>query len=300
MITVPIQAVAKELALPIHNIDTFTGWAPPKPDNEPINLIIAVSFGLLVPPRILNGAQYGGLNVHPSMLPDFRGPAPLHHTLLAGRRRTGITLQTLHPQHFDHGTILAQTPYPGFEIPESDTCTVPQLVELVAPIGAAMLVQGIRDRLYVPPSKDVGLFHGREDAQSLKHAPKITSEDRHIDWNSWTAEDVLRRNRVIGPLWNIASCREYSALEKRIIWDSGFKASAATTNPELQPGVPFADGESKEQRLFVGTCDGKILEIGSAKVEGEKTAPLRLAADRAGMMSHWSESACGRFWDRLR
>lgn len=66
----PIKKVAaEELRLNVHQIDTFTGWEPPKPNGEPINLVIAVSFGLLVPPRILNGAKYGGLNVHPSMLP---------------------------------------------------------------------------------------------------------------------------------------------------------------------------------------------------------------------------------------
>lgn len=46
---------------------------PPKPQGKEINIVIAVSFGLLVPPRILSGAKYGGLNVHPSMLPEY-GP----------------------------------------------------------------------------------------------------------------------------------------------------------------------------------------------------------------------------------
>ncbi|KAF3058154.1 Methionyl-tRNA formyltransferase, mitochondrial [Daldinia childiae] len=74
------------------------------------NLIIAVSFGLFVPPRLLRAAQYGGLNVHPSLLPDLRGPAPLQHALLAGHTHTGISLQTLDDRAFDHGLILARTP----------------------------------------------------------------------------------------------------------------------------------------------------------------------------------------------
>ncbi|CCC12397.1 unnamed protein product [Sordaria macrospora k-hell] len=70
---VPIQNLAEELSLPIHIRDTFTGWSLPQTagsDGEPINLIVAVSFGLFVPPRILGQAKYGGLNVHPSLLPD--------------------------------------------------------------------------------------------------------------------------------------------------------------------------------------------------------------------------------------
>ncbi len=89
MVIVPISETAKELGLPLHEIDTFTGWEvgslrcwesgmvdtdpvkPPKPQGMPINLIVAVSFGLFVPPRILGAAKYGGLNVHPSMLPEY-------------------------------------------------------------------------------------------------------------------------------------------------------------------------------------------------------------------------------------
>ena len=63
---VPIKGVANGLRLPCHDISTFTGWTPP----EPLDLIVAVSFGLKVPPRILNGSSFGGLNLHPSLLPE--------------------------------------------------------------------------------------------------------------------------------------------------------------------------------------------------------------------------------------
>jgi len=66
---VPIKDMATELNLPTHEIATFTGWTPPVYGNESMSLVIAVSFGLLVPTRILNLATYGGLNVHPSLLP---------------------------------------------------------------------------------------------------------------------------------------------------------------------------------------------------------------------------------------
>jgi methionyl-tRNA formyltransferase len=87
IVPVPIKAVAQKLGLTVHERDTFTGWQVsqkwirtymgancsqlPRPRNESINLIIAVSFGLFVPPRILKSAEYGGLNVHPSLLPKY-------------------------------------------------------------------------------------------------------------------------------------------------------------------------------------------------------------------------------------
>lgn len=65
-IVVKLKAVANRLALPIHEIPTFTGWTPPQPPD----LILAVSFGLKVPPRLLNQSTYGGWNLHPSLLPE--------------------------------------------------------------------------------------------------------------------------------------------------------------------------------------------------------------------------------------
>lgn len=67
---VPIKRAAEQLQLPVHEIDTFTGWKPPIVSNHEFNLVIAVSFGLLIPPRILQAAKFGGLNVHPSLLPE--------------------------------------------------------------------------------------------------------------------------------------------------------------------------------------------------------------------------------------
>lgn len=68
----PLVDTTQALGLRSHEIDTFTGWNPPQFDEAPrkINLIIAVSFGLFVPPRLLIGSLYGGLNIHPSMLPE--------------------------------------------------------------------------------------------------------------------------------------------------------------------------------------------------------------------------------------
>lgn len=71
MFIVPIKNVAKNLKLPLHEIPTFKGFSPPVRDGMPTNLVIAVSFGLLVPGRILSGLEYGGMNLHPSLLPEY-------------------------------------------------------------------------------------------------------------------------------------------------------------------------------------------------------------------------------------
>ncbi|KAK0727060.1 formyl transferase [Lasiosphaeria miniovina] len=222
----PSRILAQELGLAVHERDTFTGWEMPHPGGEPINLIVAVSFGLLVPKRLLRAAHYGGLNVHPSLLPDLRGPAPLHHALLAGRTHTGVSLQTLAEDKFDAGAILAQTSRPGLAIPAG--CTVEQLHALLAPLGASMLVSGLRAGVHVPPviavvppERRTGLI----PRAPLLHAPKITAAHRQVPWvpipsggPGPSAQDMARRAHVLGQLWTHAR-PSHTGLKMRMILD---------------------------------------------------------------------------------
>ena len=268
---VAIAEEAKRLSLPLHEIDTFTGWTPPIPHGSPINLIIAVSFGRLVPPRILNGAKYGGLNVHPSMLPDFHGPAPLHHTLLTKTKRTGVTLQTMHPQHFDQGLILDQTPFPGVGY---ESGTVTGLSSEMAPLGAEMLVRAIQNRSFVAPYKDRGWKQGGHEGL-VRHAPKITPEDSHIDWSTWTAFDILHKKNIIGPLWNVAGgLARKASRERRIIWSEGFYRCGTLRSQERwnsrKPGEPyFLLGPENKLITYINTCDGAMLVARKVKLDGE-------------------------------
>lgn len=69
---------------------------------------MVVSFGYFVPAPIIHGFKHGALNVHPSLLPKYRGAAPIQHTILAGDDETGVTIQELDDKAFDAGRILAQ------------------------------------------------------------------------------------------------------------------------------------------------------------------------------------------------
>ena len=188
----PINRVASARCLPIHQINTFKGWSPPKP----YNLVVAVSFGLLVPGRILGAARYGGINVHPSLLPDLRGPAPIVHALLKQKQHTGVTLQTMHPTMFDHGKILAQTE----KIPLHATSTPDELLQELGTLGAGLLSRGTEAGLFMQPRD--GVPTSDSSSEELDFAPKITLEDRHIDWATWTADEILLRDRVLGELWD--------------------------------------------------------------------------------------------------
>lgn len=266
----PIKSVATQLGLGLHQIDTFKGWQPP----ASIDLVVAVSFGLLVPARILNGAKYGGLNIHPSLLPDLRGPAPITHALLKRRTHTGVTLQTMHPTKFDHGIILSQTPSPGVPILESSTQD--DLIHTLGPIGADILCDGIENGLFIEPEEARLATHA---TAHLDHAPKITPEEREIRWNFWTSDEMLLRDRVLGRLWDMKSyllCFG-SRDPKRVAFDGPWQKVEASSSSytEFGPAGPgqmvlLDSGHSKRSKLGFKTCDGQILVPSACTIDGQK------------------------------
>ncbi|TIA14315.1 Formyltransferase [Aureobasidium pullulans] len=278
---VPIKSVAAtELGLNVHQIDTFTGWTPPQTDDQPFNMVVAVSFGLLVPPRILNAAKYGGLNVHPSMLPDLPGPAPLHHTLLRRLSKTGVTLQTLHPKHFDQGRIIDQTPSSGLSIPDEVTATLDSVLGWIGPLGADMLYNNIMNGNFatdtsITPSASRSLKNTKNDlfgqmdgsAEYPRHARKIIPEDRHVNFR-WPSSEILLRNRVLGRLFALDTGL---APTKRITFH-GFEDTTDACweqvqakgpiirigNHPLDPGAISAFKHDKEKRIYFRTKDGWV------------------------------------------
>lgn len=219
---------------------------------------------------------------------SFRGAAPLHHTLLCGEKNIGVTLQTMHPTQFDKGMILAQTKYPGFE----HCCsTVPDLVAMVAPKGAEMLLQGLRDRLYVPPLEDLSPHLPKISDRPSRYARKITPNDRHINWDTWTAEKILLTQRLmIGPLWNEGEVASLNGgIEvKRIIWSQGFQLFPGPMNNLAKHGCPIVVKERRSKAppyLVVGTCDGRTLVTKAIKIEGKWETPVSHALSKSCNMA---------------
>ncbi|KAI8966608.1 Formyltransferase [Daldinia sp. FL1419] len=199
----PIRDLATKLGLLIHERDTFTGWDMP----PGINLIIAVSFGLFVPRRLLKAAKYGGLNVHPSYLPILRGSAPLQRAILAGHQEFGISLQTLDDRAFDHGLVLARTR--RLEISENDRYA--DLLARVTPLAAEFLVSQLRAGVHVPPLRAAAPL--KEVGENPPLAPKITSRDSQLRANA--ASQIWRQYRALGSVWFYS--RDRKGVRKRVI-----------------------------------------------------------------------------------
>ncbi len=190
----------------------------------------------------------------------------------------------MHSKQYDEGIILAQTEYPGFE---HSCSTVPALLDLVAPKGAEMLLKGLKDHVYVPPIQDVALSLVEKFVPPLRLAPKISPHDRHIDWDTWSADRILRTHHVIGPLWNhVQTLPAGQGHEKRIIWEAGFQKVLEPINILPEIGHPMVTGLlSKSQSLLIRTCDGHVLTTDKMKIGGERTGPVWPTVMRVGMVT---------------
>ncbi|KAK3671897.1 Methionyl-tRNA formyltransferase [Recurvomyces mirabilis] len=243
---VPIKPVATTLGLQLYQVDTFKGWQ----SSSVYDLIVTVSFGLLVPARILDAARYGGLNVHPSLLPAFRGPAPIQRAMLERAETTGVTLQTMHPTRFDHGALLSQSP----TLASPYTLHLDEVVETLGTAGAKLLVEGICDGLFIPPVQPLD-----DTFERATYAAKITPEDRHIDWQKWTGEDLMVRDRVLSNLWDSKDSQG-----KRRIYHGPWSAISNPASGE-QPGTALA----LEGKVGFYTIDNKVMVPSSITIEGE-------------------------------
>lgn len=190
-----------------------------------------------------------------------------------------MTLQTLHPKHFDHGLIVDQTPSPGLPIPDLDAATPHSLLTFVGPLGADILCHSISTGSFVDPqSYSQQSSAAITNATPSRHAPKITPEDRHIDWATWTASDILVRDRVLGRLWDEVTVRNLG-LDPAT---SGTSTKRATfgqwrdLSQRLDPDLPVSasighprtmkvDGE---HHLCFHTCDGGLVSPAEVTIEG--------------------------------
>ena len=134
-------------------------------------LLMVVAFGQLLPVDFFNYPPLGALNIHTSLLPKYRGAAPVAHALMNGETETGITLMKL-DKGMDSGDILSQRP-----IPIGEDATTGEVEETLAKKGVELMLRGVL-------SYARGELHARpQNPAEATLAPRIQKEDGRIEWN---------------------------------------------------------------------------------------------------------------------
>ena len=150
------------------------------------DLIIVIAYGIILPSKFLNIPKYGCINIHVSLLPRWRGAAPIEHALLAGDEKTGISVISISPK-LDAGDILMQESFAIDKDINSDGLTI-NLTNL----GKKTLMETL------PLFFENKLIRKKQDESKVTYANKFISEDRKINFYN-SSDDVYNHIRAHGP-----------------------------------------------------------------------------------------------------
>src|SRR5713101_3672650 len=150
------------------------------------NCVVIIAYGQIIPARLLSIPKLGWINLHASLLPKYRGAAPINWAIVNGETRTGVTTMRI-DAGMDTGEMLLQR-----ELTISPKETAPELTVRLAEIGAALIAETL-------PGLAAGMIVPRpQDHAAATYAPMLKKEDGRIDWNR-SAREIYNRMRGFAP-----------------------------------------------------------------------------------------------------
>ena len=150
------------------------------------DLFVVVAYGQILPKSVLNIPKYGAVNVHASLLPRYRGAAPIAWAILRGEKVTGVTTMVM-DEGMDTGDILLQS-----EVPIDDEVTCENLHDRLASLGAQLLSKTLQ-KMKAGEIRPIPQDHSK-----ATYAPPLKKEDGHIRWEK-EAKEIDRQIRAFNP-----------------------------------------------------------------------------------------------------
>ena len=222
------------------------------------DVLAVAAYGLLLPQRILEIPAKGALNIHPSLLPMYRGPSPIAAAILAGEETTGVTIMAL-DAGMDSGPILAQRREP---IAAEDTAE--SLGERLAEQGARLLAETLGAWL------DGNLEPTPQNDAEATYCKRIAKEEGEIDWGHGAAE-LARKLRAF---WPWPGCyTTWRGRSLRIVEGSAVQGPAHEPGTVVLLAAVVAPGD-KRQAIGVATGEG-ILLLRKVQLEGGRQMKAR-------------------------
>ena len=214
----PVAAAAEAKGIPVFKPQRLGRAAREEISGVKPDILVCVAYGRIFGPKFLGLFPFGGINLHPSLLPRHRGPAPIPATILAGDSEAGITIQQL-ALEMDAGDIILQE-----SRKLSGTETTGELTDWAAERGAQLLVDALEEiesgaASPVPQSHDAATYCGL-----------ISGEDARIQWAE-SADVIQRKVRAYNPwpkAFTFLTDRRIAVLEAAVHQDSGSGESAET------------------------------------------------------------------------
>ncbi|UXR51740.1 methionyl-tRNA formyltransferase [Staphylococcus simulans] len=230
-----------------------------KPD-----LIVTAAFGQILPKALLDAPRLGAINVHASLLPKYRGGAPIHQAIIDGEKETGVTIMYMAPK-LDAGDIISQQ---AIDIEANDD--VGSMHDKLSFLGADLLAKTLPD---IINGTNERIEQNEEEAT---FASNISREDERIDWSK-SAQDIYNHIRGLSP-WPVA----YTKLD-----DKNMKLYQAHI-VEGKEGKPGEIIETTKKAIIVGTGSSDAIALTDIQLSGKKRMPT------ANFLSGYQEDLVGK------
>ncbi len=251
----PVKVAAEKLGIPVFepqslkdfNVETVgaENFLP----LQTADVFVVYSYGLIIPQRILDIPKHGTINIHPSLLPKYRGPSPVQSALVNGETETGLSIMLLDAQ-MDHGPLLAQT---KMKIDTDDTATtlMDKLMAEAIPLTTKVINQWIEKK--ISPIE--------QDHSAATICKMFTRDDGKIDWTTSAAE-IYNRYRGLTPwpgIWTMWDGKRLKLLRVAFSQTKGGASGIVSTN----------------NNALLISCGSGSIEVQELQLEGKKPMSAR-------------------------
>ena len=246
----PVKKKAQELSIPIYQPNKLSNIEVIKKlIKVDADILVVAAYGLIIPSEILDIFSKGSYNVHASLLPRWRGAAPIHRAIEAGDMKIGVTIMSVIPK-LDAGEMIRKE-----SIGLSKDANTGEITKILSKLGADLMVNVIND---VDSNKALKLI--KQNETEATYANKIAKSEAKVIWKETTSEQVIRKVNAFNPFPGIFCIFRGKVLK---IWK-------ATKEDNIKINVSGILSVNLERsNLFIGTLDGAI-EVKEIQLEGKR------------------------------
>lgn len=270
----PVKVLAQRHKLAVEQPASLrSAEAATKLDSYGIDVLVVAAYGLILPPAILAVPTLGCLNVHASLLPRWRGAAPIERAIMAGDRQTGVCIMEME-KGLDTGPVYAQQ-----TTPITPSITGATLTTTLAKLGGQTLLEVLANYPHQPPVA--------QPVEGVTYAYKLTPEDSVVDWNQ-SAQHTLRQIQALRERQPVTITSTTPEGPVRVRWLSAQLLPDTNTHGELVGKVVDHSKAGIDWQLGQG-----ILRVTQLQINRGKGTALSASAALAGYRALFSHD---RLW----
>jgi len=246
----PVKQKAEEYDIPVFQPNSLNNEDAFKRIKDiDADILIVAAYGLIIPSKVLNIFAKGSYNVHASLLPAWRGAAPIHRAIEAGDPKIGVTIMSVAPK-LDTGDMVKKK-----SIDLEEGITTGEMTKIISKLGADLMMSVIND---IDINKT--LKFTKQDESITTYANKISKSEARVIWKNVTSEVLIRKINAFNPFPGVF-CNFRGKIIK--IW----QAIKENKIEKSTPGKLYTNSEKNS--LFITTTDGAI-EIKEIQLEGKR------------------------------